>query len=833
MSTREELLVIAKLQNQMSRPIAEIKGEIHGLVDTLTRAEKVTKAEERQLRGLGTEMQRAQRDAAKLAKASHDLNEKWSRMSRTMSQYVSLPVAAAMGYAVKAASDLNEQVSKTGAVFGAAGASVTSYVNDASRNLLLSKRAAQDAASTFGALLIPMGAGQRQAADMSIALTSLAQDLSSFYDADPATALRAINSGLVGEPEPLRRFGVQLSENRVQAWAYSHGIAAANSQLTDLQKTTARYEIILNDTTLAQGDAQRTLGSAANQVRVAQKAIDDAAVSIGQDLLPLLATGAHFVAELADAFGSLPGPAQDALLALAGIVAFAGPIGTVVTVLRKLKEEMIALRAVEAVGGGAAVAEGAGGLGLSGLLAGAGPVAAAAAPVLAAIAAGVGTGALINSHASGQARRIIDSYGTLDTSSYRAVAERRNALVAQYNRLSQVAEGNAGVGGFIRNAGQVLNPFQPNVLRDAEQSTHGLAEEINNLDDTLDGLRRTGDDTTSMWGPFGAAVADTAVDLDKLTEAATRSGQAWDALFSRTLDARAAGRAMQDAVAAAAADLYDGSTATERAAMGDTIFRAIHANALAEQAHGDIGPTTADLYKRELELLTNASQSLPELLPDLQPWVDDLRDGIIVINDHLSDLRTNMEALATIMAIIDITSRDWSVGGGKSIADGSLGFSRPADSYPLPIGDATHPLSRDLATDARFGGSTLAAWQALDATVPGVRSVSSHIRGWGLGSPDSDHTTGRAVDIQGQNLPGLVAAVRRAGGAAELHGAGTGRHAHVVPALGGGAGSTTVALPPGLVNVYGQIDASQIRGIRREVRDGIKDALRDARERSG
>jgi hypothetical protein len=66
----------------------------------------------------------------------------------------------------------------------------------------------------------------------------------------------------------------------------------------------------------------------------------------------------------------------------------------------------------------------------------------------------------------------------------------------------------------------------------------------------------------------------------------------------------------------------------------------------------------------------------------------------------------------------------------------------------------------------------------------GTRTVTSGYRNYGLGSINSDHVTGRAYDLVGQNLGQYQSLVRGTGGFAEFHGVNGARHLHVVPGSG-------------------------------------------------
>lgn len=79
---------------------------------------------------------------------------------------------------------------------------------------------------------------------------------------------------------------------------------------------------------------------------------------------------------------------------------------------------------------------------------------------------------------------------------------------------------------------------------------------------------------------------------------------------------------------------------------------------------------------------------------------------------------------------------------------------------------------------------TMSRHNAINNGIPGKRTITSGYRTVGLGSLNSDHVTGRALDIVGQNLGSYAVATRNAGGFAEFHGSGDTRHLHAVPGPG-------------------------------------------------
>jgi hypothetical protein len=85
---------------------------------------------------------------------------------------------------------------------------------------------------------------------------------------------------------------------------------------------------------------------------------------------------------------------------------------------------------------------------------------------------------------------------------------------------------------------------------------------------------------------------------------------------------------------------------------------------------------------------------------------------------------------------------------------------------------------------------TLARHESMDGMISGKRMITSSWRDYNLGSPSSDHITGRAYDLVGNQLGMYKTIVEKQGGFAEFHGGSINRHLHVVPGQGGPMGDT-------------------------------------------
>jgi hypothetical protein len=188
---------------------------------------------------------------------------------------------------VMAASNMEESLSKVRVVFGEGAAEVEAFGASAAQNLGISNQAALEAAGTYGNLFQAFGLGQGEAQQMSTSLVQLAADMASFNNTSIDQAITALRSGLSGETEPLKRFGVALSEVRLKEEALRMGlITTTKGTLPVAIKSQAAYSLILRDTALAQGDYARTADGTANTMKTLQAKMEDAKVAVGQALMP-------------------------------------------------------------------------------------------------------------------------------------------------------------------------------------------------------------------------------------------------------------------------------------------------------------------------------------------------------------------------------------------------------------------------------------------------------------------------------------------------------------------------------------------------------------------
>lgn len=190
--------------------------------------------------------------------------------------------------AIGLASDARETASAFNTVFGPAARGVDKDLGRLTKRFGLYGPELQDAARQLGVFGKAAGVARKDLPKFSTDLVQAGLDLSSFYNVSSGEAFQAIQSGLAGEAEPLRRFGIFISDAAMKAEAAQMGLT---EELTEQQKVMIRQRLILKGLGDAQGDLERTSMGFANQQRGATGRIKQLLTTLGGPLTTA-ATGA-------------------------------------------------------------------------------------------------------------------------------------------------------------------------------------------------------------------------------------------------------------------------------------------------------------------------------------------------------------------------------------------------------------------------------------------------------------------------------------------------------------------------------------------------------------
>jgi hypothetical protein len=237
-----------------------------------------------------------------LSKVSQNI----SNLNRNFAAIGALGATAAFGLskAVMAASNLEAEFEGVNQVFGEAARSVQDFAKQAGDSAGLTEVAALQAAKVFGLFATNAGLGQKEAANFSTTLVQLAGDLGSFNDVPTEEALAAIQSGLQGQAQPLRKFGVFLTDSALRAEALAMKIYDGTGALSAQQKMLASYNLIMRQTQLQQGDFVAYGDTFGNQLKSLTADFAKLQTEIGMELLPVLAEILPVIRDLGKEFGT-------------------------------------------------------------------------------------------------------------------------------------------------------------------------------------------------------------------------------------------------------------------------------------------------------------------------------------------------------------------------------------------------------------------------------------------------------------------------------------------------------------------------------------------------
>ena len=203
----EEMLVRAAIRDELSGPLERIREELRGAA---REAENAGRKANIGARGFD----RMASGVGRFVKAGVGM------AARAAATGVAVLTAAAVAGSVKVlqlASDAAETASAFGTVFKGVSGDVAGYVKRMNREFGITTAELQTAATTFGVFGKAAGVSRKDLGGFTKDLTTAGLDLSSFYNADPSEVFMALRSGLSGEAEPLRQFGIFLSDAAMKA----------------------------------------------------------------------------------------------------------------------------------------------------------------------------------------------------------------------------------------------------------------------------------------------------------------------------------------------------------------------------------------------------------------------------------------------------------------------------------------------------------------------------------------------------------------------------------------------------------------------------------------
>lgn len=200
---------------------------------------------------------------------------------------------------VSAASDAQQSIGGTEAVFGKYAGAVERDSKRAARAYGLSANTYREGANVIGALLKNQGVAQDKLGGKTKQLIGLASDLAATYGGKTSDAVEALTSAFKGEFDPLDRYGISLKQSTINAEAFR--VANVKSQtefnkLSTAQQRAAQRQattnILFKQSKDAQGQFAKQTGTLAEKQQILSARLDNVKVKLGNLVLPIMSKAA-------------------------------------------------------------------------------------------------------------------------------------------------------------------------------------------------------------------------------------------------------------------------------------------------------------------------------------------------------------------------------------------------------------------------------------------------------------------------------------------------------------------------------------------------------------
>lgn len=311
---------------QLEQVLAQVRQQYGENSDAVSRWESELRRAQAELTRYQNQLEQTRFNLDQLAAGAEQAGQKLNAAGNTLTMGLTAPLVAAGTAAVNYASDTEESMNKVQVAFGDAAQSVLAWSDSTLTSIGLAKGTALDMAALYGDMATSMGYSQETAADMSKTLVNLAADLASFKNISIDEANTALKSIFTGETESLKNLGVVMTQVNLESYAMAQGIKKSYQEMTQAEQVQLRYNYVLAQTQNAQGDFARTSDGTANQLRILQESLKEAAATIGGDLLPIVTPVITKISELTQSFASLDEETRKQIVQTGIFLAALGPM---------------------------------------------------------------------------------------------------------------------------------------------------------------------------------------------------------------------------------------------------------------------------------------------------------------------------------------------------------------------------------------------------------------------------------------------------------------------------------------------------------------------------
>lgn len=319
-------------------------------------AEAQLKELDAQLVGVSANLEKSKVATEGAAEKMSKFGEKTTSIGKKMSLGLTAPIVAAGVKAFKMASDFEQATGKLEVVFQNSSDGMKRWAEDALSTMNLSKATAIQTAADYGALFQGVGISIEKSAEWSKSLTERVADLSNFYDTTTEETISALNSIVTGTVQPMRRFGITMTEANLQQWAFAHGIRKTVREMSESEKVQLRYQFVMDKTKMAVGTTAREADSAGAQMKKFKETVSELGLKFGEVLLPVIVPIIKTINKIITAILHLDDGTKKFIVTFLGILAVVGPV---LIIIGKLATAISSITSLKAAFAAKSVKEGA------------------------------------------------------------------------------------------------------------------------------------------------------------------------------------------------------------------------------------------------------------------------------------------------------------------------------------------------------------------------------------------------------------------------------------------------------------------------------------------
>ncbi|TDX44593.1 hypothetical protein, partial [Orenia marismortui] len=272
--------------------IIAVESRLNGIDDVIDRMQEARRASNKWLRDVNSSVQKVQRSLKTLARGFKKVQSALRKLRSVATRAFQALVAFSSigGILVKLSSDTEELNDLMKDVFKNRKKDIEEFAKTTGRAMGRSIYQMKDFVTQVQATIKPLLGLNDTSLELSKTLSKLAVDMASALNIkSDKNVLSSILSGLMGETEPLKKYGLVLNQNLLQEYAYTKGIKQKISAMSESQKVMLRYAYIMENTEQYHNNARKTISSVANQWKLLKAQLRDAADVIGSMVLPATA----------------------------------------------------------------------------------------------------------------------------------------------------------------------------------------------------------------------------------------------------------------------------------------------------------------------------------------------------------------------------------------------------------------------------------------------------------------------------------------------------------------------------------------------------------------